>query len=109
MSSNGGGGVVSNLPPLNYSAIYTETKRVLPLFAVSEGNPRLSIVNCKYLAEFISKDSLAYPNLTDNTSIKGTAGRLSQVMNKNGWKPWGSPKSYGKGRKFVVPWDRILK
>ena len=90
---------------LPWDKIYEETKRAMIAYAQSQETPKPFIVNCNLLADYIDTNQDAYPFITNKTTLRGIAGRLTKGMRDHNWILW----SGGKGKKFVVPWDKILE
>ena len=90
---------------LPWDKIYSETKRAMIRYAETQDNSKLFVINCNLLADYIDTNKDAYPIITNKTTLRGIAGRLTKGMRDHNWVLWAG----GKGKKFVVPWGEIMK
>ena len=67
--------------------------------------PLVAYVN--RIADFIRANETKYPVITKDASIRCIRSRVAMSMNKMNWAHW-TTKAGMTGKKFVIPWEKVL-
>ena len=92
------------------AAVINHTTRESESQGINRSVPyRPLVANAVRIAAYMRSNTAHYPLTTDcgKATSRLATSRVSCAMRKMGWKEW-NMKSGATGKKFVIPWEKVL-